>query len=157
MTYTYHYISPLGGITLAGSAQGLTGLWFDGQKYFGSTLGERRETKDIPVFTQTAQWLDIYFSGKEPSFTPPLSLNATPFRRAVWEILLSIPYGQTMTYKEIAGKIAEKTGFPPCPHRQWAAPSGITPSPLSSPVTGLSEQTGASPDMPGELTKKKSC
>ena len=108
MDHIHHYESPLGGITLASDGEYLSGLWFDGQKYFGSTLGKAPVRKALPVFDRTKEWLDIYFSGKAPDFTPPLSLNATPFRKAVWEILLAIPFGQTMTYKEIADKIAER-------------------------------------------------
>ena len=74
MTYTYHYQSPLGGITLASNGEALTGLWFDGQKYFGDTLPEQCEEKSLPVFEETKRWLDIYFQGKEPDFTPPLSM-----------------------------------------------------------------------------------
>lgn len=111
MEYTHHYISPLGSITLASDGSALTGLWFDGQKYFGSTLAENYAQKECPVFEQAVQWLNIYFSGKGPDFTPPLSMQATPFRQAVWEILLSIPYGQTMTYGEIAKEIARQRGL----------------------------------------------
>lgn len=111
MTYTYHYDSRLGGITLASSGAALTGLWFDGQKYFGATLPKDYEEKRLPVFEQTVRWLDIYFGGTAPDFTPPLSMDTTPFRRAVWEILLSIPFGHTMTYGEIAEKIAEQRGL----------------------------------------------
>ncbi len=111
MEYTYHYDSPLGGITLASDGEALTGLWFDGQKYFAATLDEDHEEKGIPVFEQVKGWLDVYFSGKEPGFTPPLSMKTTPFRKDVWEIMLTIPYGQTMTYKEIAEKIAKKRGL----------------------------------------------
>ncbi|MDE7352048.1 MAG: methylated-DNA--[protein]-cysteine S-methyltransferase [Acetatifactor sp.] len=103
MQYTHHYISPLGEITLASDGNALTGLWFDDQKYFGTTLAEGFIPKELPVFEQTAQWLDLYFNGKSPDFTPPLLLNATPFRMAIWKILLTIPYGQTMTYGQIAG------------------------------------------------------
>ena len=84
MEYTHHYDSPLGGITLASDGNALTGLWFDGQKYFGDTLLEMHEQKELPVFEQTGKWLDIYFSGKEPDFTPPLLMKTTPFREAVW-------------------------------------------------------------------------
>lgn len=108
--YTYHYDSPLGGITLAGNGMQLTGLWFDGQKYFGTTLTEAHEEKCLSVFEQTVCWLDIYFSGKAPDFTPPLEVEATPFRKSVWEILLTIPFGSTMTYGQIADKLAAKAG-----------------------------------------------
>ena len=67
--------------------------------------------KELPIFDEICRWLDIYFSGKEPDFTPPLSMRTTPFRKAVWEIMLTIPYGQTMTYGEIAGIIAEQRGI----------------------------------------------
>lgn len=108
MNYVYHYSSPLGGITLSGDGQELTGLWFDGQKYFGKVQGY--EEKALPVFEETVRWLDLYFSGNVPDFTPPLRMETTPFRKAVWEILLTIPYGKTITYGEIAGKIAAQRG-----------------------------------------------
>lgn len=111
MQYTQKYDSPLGGILLASDGKALTGLWFDGQKYFGSTLAAQREQKLLPVFEETARWLDLYFSGQEPDFTPPLSLQqASSFRREVWEIMLTIPYGQTMTYKAIAAELARRRG-----------------------------------------------
>ena len=112
MQYTHHYVSPLGGILLASDGKALTGLWFDGQKYFGSTLSAQHEQKMLPVFGETVRWLDIYFGGQKPNFTPSLSLQqASSFRREVWEIMLTIPYGQTMTYGEIADKIAKQRGL----------------------------------------------
>lgn len=111
MTYTYHYDSPLGGITLASNGVELIGLWFDGQKYFGDILPKNYKEKILPVFEQTIQWLDIYFGGTAPDFTPPLSMKTTPFRKTVWEIMLSIPFGHTMTYGEIAEKIARQRGI----------------------------------------------
>lgn len=111
MTYTYHYDSPLGGITLSSNGTELTGLWFDGQKYFGDTLPKEYEEKNLPVFEQSVYWLDIYFSGKAPDFTPPLCMQTTPFRKSVWEIMLTIPFGKTMTYGEIAERIAKQKGL----------------------------------------------
>lgn len=112
MEYIHHYNSPFGGITSASDGHMLTGLWFDGQKYFAQSLDPEHEEKMLPVFEQADRWLDIYFSGKDPDFTPPLSMKTTPFRRAVWDILLTIPYGHTMTYGEIAAMIAEQQGLP---------------------------------------------
>lgn len=66
--------------------------------------------KNLPVFEQTAKWLDIYFSGQNPNFTPPLFLSSTSFRNEVWKILLTIPYGKIMTYGEIAKLMAENRG-----------------------------------------------
>ena len=108
MQYTAHYASPFGPITLASDGTSLVGLWFDGQKYFAATLEDAHRQKSLPVFEEARRWLDIYFSGKEPGFLPPLAPKATPFRKKVWDILLSIPYGQTMTYGEIAKAIARE-------------------------------------------------
>ena len=103
MDYITHYQSPLGGITIGSNGTHLIGLWFDGQKYFGATLEKDcKECDHLPVFQQTRLWLDTYFSGNEPNFTPPLFLRSTPFRCRVWEVLLQIPYGQPMTYGEIS-------------------------------------------------------
>ena len=110
MQYITHYQSPLGGITISSDGSALTGLWFDGQKYFASTLGADYTEKDLPVFTEAKRWLDIYFSGNEPDFTPLLALNASSFRMAVWQILQSIPYGQTITYGDIARQLAAQQG-----------------------------------------------
>lgn len=111
MDYTHHYDSPLGGITLASDGTALTGLWFDGQKYFADALAPKHTEKALPVFQEADRWLDIYFSGKAPEFTPPLNMRTTPFRKAVWEILLTIPFGRTMTYGEIAQSIARSRGL----------------------------------------------
>lgn len=110
MIYTFHYKSPLGSITLASNGDSLTGLWFDGQNYFPHKLISESIESELPIFTQTCNWLDIYFSGRNPDFTPPIFLQTTPFRKAVYDILLTIPYGQTMTYGEIANIIAEQNG-----------------------------------------------
>lgn len=108
MRYVHHYSSPLGGITLASDGEALTGLWFDGQKYFGNVAG--CEEKALPVFEETVRWLNVYFEGCVPDFIPPLKMETTSFRQAVWEILLTIPYGATMTYGEIASEIAAQKG-----------------------------------------------
>ena len=112
MQYINHYRSPIGNILLAANGIGLTGLWFEGQKYFALCLDKEHEEKEIPIFEKAKQWLDIYFSGKEPAFTVPLHFTGTDFPNEVWEILCTIPYGQTMTYGEIAKQIAAKKGLP---------------------------------------------
>lgn len=102
MDYITHCASPLGGITLAADEGGLIGLWFDSQRHFGSSLSAERREGQLPVFDQTVRWLEEYFAGRVPDFTPALHPRGTPFQQAVWSILLTIPYGQTRTYGEIA-------------------------------------------------------
>ena len=110
MIYTYYYNSPLGRITMASDGDYLIGLWFDGQKYYADLIKGEHIEKSLSIFTEVTQWLDIYFSGKEPDFIPPLLMKTTPFRKAVWEVMLTIPYGKTMTYGEIANIIAKEKG-----------------------------------------------
>ncbi len=112
MTFIQHYDSPLGGILLAADELGLTGLWFDGQKYFARDLPAERAEQNTPTLSETKRWLDIYFTGREPDFTPPLHPVGSEFRRDVWEMLLRIPYGQTTTYGELARQLAAKRGLP---------------------------------------------
>lgn len=112
MTFLQHYNSPLGGILLAADEIGLTGLWFDGQKYFARDLPAEHVEQNTPVLSEAKRWLDIYFTGRKPDFTPPLHPIGSVFRQAVWEILLQIPYGQTTTYGEIARQLAAKLGLP---------------------------------------------
>lgn len=112
MQYISHYPSPLGRILLAADGIGLTGLWFEGQKYFSCCLDREHTEKEIPLFEMTRRWLDLYFSGREPDFSVPLHAAGTAFQKEVWEILCSIPYGQTMTYGGIARQLAAKRGVP---------------------------------------------
>ena len=108
--YIMKYPSPLGEITVASDGENIVGLWLEGQKYFAATLeGELRE-ENLPVFDTVRRWLDIYFSGGEPDFLPPLAPKGSEFRRAVWEQLLRIPYGQTVSYGEIAKQLEAETG-----------------------------------------------
>ena len=108
--YTHHYESPLGSITIASDGLSLTGLWFDGQRFFSDTLPPFHDEVPLSVFAETDRWLDTYFGGHAPTFTPPIVMRTSPFRKLVWDIMLTIPYGQTMTYGEIAREIARKTG-----------------------------------------------
>ena len=111
MTFLTHYDSPLGGVLLAADESGLTGLWFEGQKYFADNLPAERAERETETLALAKRWLDIYFAGKEPDFMPPLHPVGSPFRRAVWELLLEIPYGQTATYGELSRRLAAKMGI----------------------------------------------
>ena len=107
MVYTSEYASPLGTITLACDESAVIGLWFSGQKYFESTLPEQTCREEHPLIAEAKRWLDVYFSGREPDFLPPLRYDATPFRRLICDIMLTIPYGKTKTYGAIAAEAAD--------------------------------------------------
>ncbi|MGP1458478.1 MAG: methylated-DNA--[protein]-cysteine S-methyltransferase [Treponema sp.] len=110
MIYEAPYKSPLGTMILESDGTALTELNFAGQKWYAPKPDARLEP-DLTVFKETARWLDAYFGGAESDFTVPLALSGTPFQTEVWDILLTIPYGKTATYKEIAETLARRRGI----------------------------------------------
>lgn len=111
MHCTSLYQSPIGEILLAADDIGVVGVWFKGEKYFAYCLDKDTEPRETPIIRQVKHWLDIYFSGRKPGFTPPVHLMGTDFQIEVWNILRKIPYGLTTTYNEIAKKIAKNSGL----------------------------------------------
>ncbi len=113
MIYTSTYSSPLGDILLASKNNELIGLWFKGQKYYlGSIKEETKEKNDEEILIKTKNWLDRYFKGEKPNIRElTLNPNGSSFRKEVWKILCEIPYGSTLTYKEIAEKLAKERGL----------------------------------------------
>lgn len=105
MEYVCKLDSPLGTITLSSDGLSLTGLWFEGQKYFAATLSPDAEARALPVFDETARWLERYFAGQDPGSPPRLQPSGSEYRRRVWDQLIKIPYGQTICYGEIAAKL----------------------------------------------------
>lgn len=112
MDYTHVYQSPLGKIVLTSDGKRLVGLWFEKNRYSGVVMEKERPADEgLPVFAEADRWLDVYFSGREPDFTPPLHVRGSEFRRRVCEIMLAIPYGTTRTYGDIARQIAAERGL----------------------------------------------
>ena len=174
MEYNFHYDSPLGGIVLTSDGNALTGLWFDDQTpktlpaYNGESTAHTFETPvppcepaahtcemPVPVFEQTAKWLDIYFRGGIPDFTPPLHLHGTPFRREVWDILLTIPYGQTVSYGDIARLLAERRGIPRMSSQAVGGAVGHNPVSLIVPCHRVIGTGGSLIGYGGGLWRKK--
>lgn len=112
MFFSTRYPSPIGLLTLACDGEHLTGLWMEGQKYFGDTIPEpMTERDDLPVFCAAKNWLDRYFAGEKPEISElPLHPIGGEFRQEVWKILCEIPYGEVVTYGDIAKKMAAKKG-----------------------------------------------
>lgn len=113
MYYKTSYISPLGKMTLASDGENLIGLYFDGQKYFLSSIkSEIIENDELEIFKKTKKWLDEYFKCKNPSVKGlKLKLEDSDFRKNVWQKLRSIPYGKTASYNDIAKSIAAEKGI----------------------------------------------
>lgn len=113
MTYKFEYKTPpeFSNMIMNNDGEYLTGLWFEGSRDTAKHIIDC-ETKELPIFKETINWLDIYFSGKEPNFTPKYKINnITPFRKEVIDIMNKIPYGETITYNDISKIIAEKRGI----------------------------------------------
>lgn len=102
------YQTPFGEVILTAEGSMLTGLWFTEQGR--QSLGSKKQEQKSPILEETKRWLDIYFTGKEPNFMPKIKIPGSIFQIEVWEILRQIPYGETMTYGEIAKMVARKRG-----------------------------------------------
>ena len=155
MLYTSHYASPLGEMTLVSDGTALVGLYFDGQKYAAEGLDATRTQKNLPVFEEARRWLDVYFSGRKPDFTPPTSPAGTAFQQSVWEILRTIPYGETTTYGAIAQRIEQNTG---CRMSAQAVGGAVGRNPISIliPCHRVIGADGSLTGYAGGLDKKES-
>jgi methylated-DNA-[protein]-cysteine S-methyltransferase len=110
MYYSTTTQSPFGALTLACEGEKLVGLWMEGQKYYGGGIHEKMSKRsDTPVFRAAKEWLDRYFAGEKPGgFEWPLAPVGGEFRQIVWGILSEIPYGEVITYGDIAKRAAAK-------------------------------------------------
>ena len=112
MVYTCNYNSFVGKILLAERDGALTGLWIEGQKYFLASIQEEmKERSDSAALNRTKEWLDSYFKGEKPPISElTLAPMGSEFRKAVWKILCEVPYGETITYGEIARQLSVSRG-----------------------------------------------
>ena len=154
MVYTTQYDSPLGTITLACDDTAIIGLWFNGQKYFGNILRQTTAQEEHPLLLDAKRWLDIYFSGRAPDFTPPLRYGLTPFRKTVCEIMLTIPYGKTMTYGEIAAEVARRQGLARMSEQAVGGAVGHNPISLIIPCHRVVGTNGSLTGYAGGVTRK---
>lgn len=107
MLYSTNYESPIGEMLIVSDGKAIIGMWFDGQKHFKSTVSNELIINDgLAIFKKVKQWLDDYFNGLNPKIDFKLKPEGTEFRKKVWKILSEIPYGETVTYGEIASRIS---------------------------------------------------
>lgn len=155
MRYVKRYPSPLGEMLLEADEKGLTGIWFDGQKYLNTERFREAVEQDTEDLKETEHWLNQYFAGKVPDHTPRLHLEGTDFRVRVWEILLTIPYGQTMTYGQIAAKVAAQTGKKSMSAQAVGGAVGHNPISIIVPCHRVIGKDGSLTGYAGGLDKKK--
>lgn len=140
---------------MASDGTALTGLWFDEQKYFAEGIEPDAEEKKLPVFDEAMHWLDIYFSGRRPDFTPPLNLEkGTAFRKEVWQLLLQIPYGETITYGELAAQLAAHRGLKRMSAQAVGGAVGHNPISIIVPCHRVVGTGGSLTGYAGGLAKK---
>ncbi len=155
MQYTASYASPLGEITLASDGEFLTGLWFEGQKYFARTLDGEHGERDLPVFREAREWLNVYFSGTAPAFTPPLRFTGTAFQKEVWALLIAIPYGETRTYGELAQTLAARRGLSQMSARAVGSAVGRNPISVIVPCHRVVGADGSLTGYAGGVQRKR--
>lgn len=145
--------TPLGPVLLAADDTGLCGLWFEGSRYAPKL--PQQPAKETSPITAARRWLALYFSGQEPDFTPPLHLYGTTFQRAVWALLLTIPYGKTVTYSALAAQLAHDYGRSrPAPQAVGGA-VGRNPVSLIVPCHRVVGASGSLTGYAGGLRRKE--
>ena len=156
MIYTNSYESPLGRLLLACDDEGLTGLWFtEGSRFSGQGLKKDAIPRETAYFDQARQWLDIYFTGRDPGFTPKLHLVGSAFRNRVGEILCEIPFGKTVTYGWIAERIARERGLEKMSAQAVGGAVGHNPIGIIVPCHRVIGADGSLTGYGGGLERKK--
>jgi len=148
--YIMRVPSPIGELTLVAEEEKLTEIRFDNA---GPVQGEVTERK-IPVLRKTAEWLDIYFSGKEPDFMPEIEAKGSEFRKSVWKHIAKIPYGETVTYGQIAKRIAEERDIAHMAAQAVGGAVGANPVPLIVPCHRVMGSGGKLTGYGGGIEKK---
>ena len=156
MIYTNDYRSPLGNILLAGDERGLTGLWFtEGGRYNGTGLENGACRHETDYFDQAKEWLDLYFTGRDPGFFPRIHLIGPDFRNRVGEIMCEIPFGKTVTYGWIADRIAKERGLKRMSAQAVGGAVGRNPISLIIPCHRVIGAGGAMVGYAGGIRRKE--
>ena len=153
MLYTDLFASPLGEILLVSDGETLSGLYFEGQNYVPA-LPEAEKDPSLPVFKSARAWIARYFAGEKPEADLPLRAAGTAFQRAVWDLLKEIPFGATVTYGELAERLAARRGRP-CSARAVGAAVGRNPISLIVPCHRVLGADGSLTGYAGGLARKR--
>jgi methylated-DNA-[protein]-cysteine S-methyltransferase len=155
MIYYCGFDSPLGPMSASAENGAITGLWFSGQKYFPVRTAESILEPEYPVFKALISWLSVYFSGKVSLSNHELHPQGTPFQKAVWNILLKIPYGKTRTYGDIAREIAALRGISRMSAQAVGGAVGHNPISILIPCHRVIGSNGSLIGYAGGLDKKR--
>lgn len=148
--------SPLGILTLVSDGKHLTGLFIKNQKCFLSGLKELEENNHLEVFQEVKTWLEKYFDGENPSIKEQtLMLHGTNFQKIVWNSLLDIPYGKTVTYKKLANTVAKALGKPRMSAQAIGQAVGHNPISIIIPCHRVIGINGRLTGYAGGIEKKK--
>ena len=152
-----YYDSPLGRITIAAKEEKICGAWFEGQKYFLSSLKEQQtQEKLTPVLEQAQGWLDHYFLGEDIEMDLPLLAEGTSFQKTVWEVLQTIPYGNTMTYGEVSREVSRLLGRDKMSAQAVGQAVGHNPISILIPCHRVLGKSGSLIGYAGGIGRKKS-
>ncbi|WP_195985570.1 methylated-DNA--[protein]-cysteine S-methyltransferase [Clostridium sp. D33t1_170424_F3] len=156
MFYITTCASPVGELTLACDGENLTGLWIQGQKYFGNSIPDvMTRNDDLPLFHAAKDWLNRYFSGEKPDISElPLRPIGSAFRQSVWDILCQIPYGEVITYGAIAKKAAERSGRKTMSSQAVGGAVGHNPISIIIPCHRVVGANGSLTGYAGGIAKK---
>lgn len=155
MIYRWHYLSAVGDLTMTGTDTALTSLYFTAQKHIPVSLDDEIIDKETDVFVKVKSYLNSYFKGERPEFSGKIEFHTTPFRKQVYEILSSIPYGKSLTYGEIAKRLIENNKLKAMSAQAVGNAVGHNPVCIIIPCHRVLGKDGALTGFAGGLEAKK--
>ena len=145
-----HFVSPLGGLLLGSDGEALTGAWFDGQRYHPSMGAEWQRRSDLPILQSAARELAEYFAGERTEFELALAPSGTSFQRSVWRAIASVPYGETIAYRDLAERVGQPRAV-----RAAGAATGRNPWSIIIPCHRIVGADGALTGYAGGIERKR--
>ena len=156
MIYKTYYDSPVGKLFIASDGENIIGLCIEGQKYYLDKIEKEGILKDdLAIFKKTKKWLDRYFKQEKPEVSEiSLAPEGNTFRQYIWELLCEIPYGETITYGELAKKVAKKLNKPSMSAQAVGNAVGHNPISIIIPCHRVVGKNGSLTGYAGGIDKK---